>query len=44
MFSQIFFPFFFLVFLECFGLYHSQHQQALVLFELSRCSSNANEN
>lgn len=32
-----------LVFLECFGLYHSQHQQALVLFELSRCSSNANK-
>lgn len=40
--SQLFSPFC-LVSLGCFCLYHSQHQQALILFELSRCSSNANK-
>lgn len=36
-------PSLYVVFWDCFGLYHSQQQQALILFDLSSCSSNANK-
>lgn len=41
--SQLSFSSLCLVFLDCFGLYHFQHQRALILFELSRCSSSASK-
>lgn len=41
--SQLSFSPLCLVFLDCFGLYRFQHQRALILFELSRGSSNANK-